>query len=228
MHGPCTPVGLPACKRTYVSTRCGCARKSMDGTRQGAGQGSKADLTMQSLRPRIAQVHRQFRKPLIVMSPKALLRHPKCKSPLTEFDDHPDDHGACASQRGAACRGCCALCVSKNLRELDAARAWPCPVALPMNSRLQSVHASKSPCRCAGCGCAQASWACASSASSWTTRASRLSHEAHARLWRSHTSGCIAQNCSQAHGIPLHNRVDAHMGSNKRVCAHKRCSASEC
>jgi len=39
------------------------------------------------------QVHRQFRKPLIVMSPKALLRHPKCKSQLTEFDDHPDDHG---------------------------------------------------------------------------------------------------------------------------------------
>ena len=45
------------------------------------------------------QVHRQFRKPLIVMSPKALLRHPKCKSLLTEFDDHPDDHGerACCS-----------------------------------------------------------------------------------------------------------------------------------
>eukprot|EP00983_Pelagomonas_calceolata_P104097 1158984-Pelagomonas_calceolata.AAC.4 len=42
------------------------------------------------------QVHRQFRKPLIVMSPKALLRHPKCKSQLTEFDDHPDDHGVSA------------------------------------------------------------------------------------------------------------------------------------
>ncbi|GIL90737.1 hypothetical protein Vretimale_15815 [Volvox reticuliferus] len=37
------------------------------------------------------QVHRQFRKPLIVMSPKNLLRHPMCKSPLREFDDMPDD-----------------------------------------------------------------------------------------------------------------------------------------
>jgi hypothetical protein len=37
------------------------------------------------------QIHRQFRKPLIVLSPKNLLRHPKCKSPLTEFDDVPDD-----------------------------------------------------------------------------------------------------------------------------------------
>lgn len=37
------------------------------------------------------QVHRQFRKPLIVMSPKNLLRHPSCKSPLREFDDQPDD-----------------------------------------------------------------------------------------------------------------------------------------
>lgn len=39
------------------------------------------------------QIHRQFRKPLIVMSPKNLLRHPKCKSPLNEFDDVPDDAG---------------------------------------------------------------------------------------------------------------------------------------
>lgn len=37
------------------------------------------------------QIHRQFRKPLIVFSPKNLLRHPKCKSPLAEFDDEPDD-----------------------------------------------------------------------------------------------------------------------------------------
>ncbi|CAA6661772.1 unnamed protein product [Spirodela intermedia] len=38
------------------------------------------------------QIHREFRKPLIVMSPKNLLRHPKCKSNLSEFDDvqgHP-------------------------------------------------------------------------------------------------------------------------------------------
>lgn len=37
------------------------------------------------------QIHRQFRKPLTVFSPKNLLRHPKCKSPLAEFDDVPDD-----------------------------------------------------------------------------------------------------------------------------------------
>lgn len=33
------------------------------------------------------QVHRDFRKPLIVMSPKNLLRHKDCKSDLTEFDE---------------------------------------------------------------------------------------------------------------------------------------------
>ncbi|KAK3256664.1 hypothetical protein CYMTET_34209 [Cymbomonas tetramitiformis] len=33
------------------------------------------------------QVHREFRKPLIVMSPKNLLRHPAAKSRLDEFDD---------------------------------------------------------------------------------------------------------------------------------------------
>jgi len=37
------------------------------------------------------QVHRGFRKPLINFSPKNLLRHPKAKSPLFEFDDLPDD-----------------------------------------------------------------------------------------------------------------------------------------
>ncbi|KAF7811343.1 2-oxoglutarate dehydrogenase, mitochondrial-like [Senna tora] len=38
------------------------------------------------------QVHREFRKPLIVMSPKNLLRHKDCRSNLSEFDDvegHP-------------------------------------------------------------------------------------------------------------------------------------------
>ncbi|XP_074313299.1 uncharacterized protein LOC141648496 [Silene latifolia] len=38
------------------------------------------------------QIHRDFRKPLIVMSPKNLLRHKECKSNLSEFDDaegHP-------------------------------------------------------------------------------------------------------------------------------------------
>eukprot|EP00877_Chromochloris_zofingiensis_P000629 jgi/Chrzof1/10567/Cz05g03220.t1_OGD[v5.2] len=39
------------------------------------------------------QIHRQFRKPLIVMSPKLLLRHAKAKSNLDEFDDMPDDQG---------------------------------------------------------------------------------------------------------------------------------------
>jgi 2-oxoglutarate dehydrogenase E1 component len=31
------------------------------------------------------QLHRKFRKPLIVMTPKSLLRHPKCVSPLDDF-----------------------------------------------------------------------------------------------------------------------------------------------
>ncbi|KAM7258056.1 hypothetical protein ACFE04_013797 [Oxalis oulophora] len=38
------------------------------------------------------QINRDFRKPLIVMSPKNLLRHPECRSNLEEFDDvkgHP-------------------------------------------------------------------------------------------------------------------------------------------
>eukprot|EP00899_Mesostigma_viride_P002605 jgi/Mesvir1/12345/Mv00529-RA.3 len=38
------------------------------------------------------QLHRDFRKPLVVMSPKNLLRHPECKSDLGDFDDvmgHP-------------------------------------------------------------------------------------------------------------------------------------------
>uniref|UniRef100_A0A0V0IXN8 Putative 2-oxoglutarate dehydrogenase, mitochondrial-like n=1 Tax=Solanum chacoense TaxID=4108 RepID=A0A0V0IXN8_SOLCH len=38
------------------------------------------------------QIHRDFRKPLIVMAPKNLLRHKSCKSNLSEFDDvqgHP-------------------------------------------------------------------------------------------------------------------------------------------
>lgn len=41
----------------------------------------------------LPQIHRQFRKPLIVMTPKNLLRHPDCKSPLAEFDEVPDDKG---------------------------------------------------------------------------------------------------------------------------------------
>lgn len=37
------------------------------------------------------QVHREFRKPLIVMSPKNLLRHPKAVSNLDEFDNSDDN-----------------------------------------------------------------------------------------------------------------------------------------
>jgi len=33
------------------------------------------------------QVHRDFRKPLVLMSPKNLLRHPRCRSELHELDD---------------------------------------------------------------------------------------------------------------------------------------------
>lgn len=40
----------------------------------------------------VVQIHRDFRKPLIIMSPKNLLRHKSCVSNLSEFDDvqgHP-------------------------------------------------------------------------------------------------------------------------------------------
>jgi 2-oxoglutarate dehydrogenase E1 component len=37
------------------------------------------------------QIHRQFRKPLVMFAPKNLLRHPAAKSSLDEFDDAPDD-----------------------------------------------------------------------------------------------------------------------------------------
>ena len=39
------------------------------------------------------QIHRQFRKPLLVVAPKNLLRHPEAKSGLWEFDDKADDKG---------------------------------------------------------------------------------------------------------------------------------------
>lgn len=41
----------------------------------------------------LLQIHRQFRKPLIVVAPKNLLRHPDAKSGLWEFDDKADDKG---------------------------------------------------------------------------------------------------------------------------------------
>ena len=37
------------------------------------------------------QIHRSFRKPLVIFTPKNLLRHPKAKSQLLEFDDKADD-----------------------------------------------------------------------------------------------------------------------------------------
>lgn len=49
------------------------------------------------------QIHRQFRKPLIVFSPKNLLRHPKCKSPLSEFDDVPDDQVGDTADSSSMC-----------------------------------------------------------------------------------------------------------------------------
>lgn len=41
----------------------------------------------------LVQIHRQFRKPLLVVAPKNLLRHPDAKSGLWEFDDKADDKG---------------------------------------------------------------------------------------------------------------------------------------
>ncbi len=38
------------------------------------------------------QMHRDFRKPLIVMTPKSLLRHRKCVSTLAEMDEHTTFH----------------------------------------------------------------------------------------------------------------------------------------
>ena len=99
------------------------------------------------------QIHRQFRKPLVVMEPKNLLR--EAKSPLWEFDDQPDDKVspplssppppfpplAQPSRR---------LCVSGTPR-VNAGRA-----------ALDSQHVTLS-------GLRRASRASASSASSWTS-----------------------------------------------------------
>lgn len=91
---------MPACTRSAVRSRQ---------THAAAPESASADVCNQCLHPclprrraaprRALQIHRQFRKPLIVMSPKNLLRHPKCKSPLSEFDDVPDDQVG----RRAAC-----------------------------------------------------------------------------------------------------------------------------
>ena len=39
------------------------------------------------------QIHRQFRKPLVIFTPKNLLRHPLAKSKLADFDELPEDVG---------------------------------------------------------------------------------------------------------------------------------------
>ena len=45
------------------------------------------------------QVHRDFRKPLVVLAPKNLLRHPKCRSAMDELDD-VDDRGPDGTAQG--------------------------------------------------------------------------------------------------------------------------------
>lgn len=52
------------------------------------------------------QLHRQFRKPLVMFAPKNLLRHPLAKSPLAEFSEAVADKdkniqvGTCRSVQG--------------------------------------------------------------------------------------------------------------------------------
>jgi 2-oxoglutarate dehydrogenase E1 component len=38
------------------------------------------------------QIHRDFRKPLVIMTPKSLLRHKRCVSPLSEFGEGSSFH----------------------------------------------------------------------------------------------------------------------------------------
>lgn len=39
------------------------------------------------------QIHREYRKPLVIMTPKSLLRHRLCKSDITAFDNQGEDQG---------------------------------------------------------------------------------------------------------------------------------------
>lgn len=73
------------------------------------------------------QVHRQFRKPLVMMSPKSLLRLPACKSPLSEFRPGtmfeqviPDKHPALAATDSVRK---VVFCTGKVYYELERARA---------------------------------------------------------------------------------------------------------
>ena len=72
--------------------------------RSGDGLGGFKPKPRQRVIALPLQIHRQFRKPLIVFSPKNLLRYPKCKSGLYEFDDLPDDVGIEVREEG---RGFC-------------------------------------------------------------------------------------------------------------------------
>ena len=56
------------------------------------------------------QLHRQFRKPLVLFAPKNLLRHPAAKSPLAEFSESALDQGiqvgwGGSGGRNASCGG---------------------------------------------------------------------------------------------------------------------------
>jgi 2-oxoglutarate dehydrogenase E1 component len=67
------------------------------------------------------QMHRRFRKPLVVMSPKSLLRHPRAVSPLSELTDGGfrltlDDPNPPATTRRLV------VCTGKIFYALDAAR----------------------------------------------------------------------------------------------------------
>src|SRR5438034_420312 len=67
------------------------------------------------------QIHRRFRKPLVVMSPKSLLRHPQAVSPLTELTDGGfrlmlDDPSPPSAARRLV------ICAGKIFYALDAAR----------------------------------------------------------------------------------------------------------
>jgi len=67
------------------------------------------------------QIHRRFRKPLVVMSPKSLLRHPQAVSPLTELTDGGfrltlDDPSPPPAARRLV------ICAGKIFYALDAAR----------------------------------------------------------------------------------------------------------
>ena len=142
-----------------------------------------------------------------MLSPKNLLRHPKCKSGLWEFDDVPDDAGAwvgVGGRRGRAGKGgpgrqggflqraACEwqppaplaraplpppLSPSRGL----AAFLAPLLIFNPHFSSLPSTPPLCTPTR-------QASWACASSVSSWTTGACCPRAARPSRRWSPTTS----------------------------------------